>query len=333
MTMILNKKYIWKGSYKLFIENRILRLYPIYLVVLLLWLIVSVTWWLLVNNWGYFNNYISYGHVLSFKSILLLSFSNLFIIWQDIIRLFTFDTTQGDFIFFGTYSSTFIWTSVFLFLPQAWSLSIELFFYSIAPFIVRRKTELILWLVVVILIVRRFLFFFFYKDNSVNLTYFFPYQLVLFLFWSLGYKISNFLRHDKIIQKNWNIIIGFFFLLIFLGDILEKYLFSINTLSWMIYLLAIVVIPLLFIKTESNLFDRKLWELSYPIYIVHILIAYIVIAINDKTLYLSHIFVFFITVVFSVSLSLLLLKYVDNPINNVRQNKVLKFFWVNKKVI
>ncbi|MDH6355821.1 peptidoglycan/LPS O-acetylase OafA/YrhL [Dysgonomonas sp. PH5-45] len=43
MAMILTEKYVGKGSYKLFISNRFLRLYPIYWAILLVVILYSVS--------------------------------------------------------------------------------------------------------------------------------------------------------------------------------------------------------------------------------------------------------------------------------------------------
>ena len=57
MTLILNEKYIGQNSsYKLFITNRLLRLYPIYWVILLLTLITGFTNGLLDPYFKYFDD-------------------------------------------------------------------------------------------------------------------------------------------------------------------------------------------------------------------------------------------------------------------------------------
>lgn len=52
MSIILNKKYIGQGSYKLFITNRLLRLFPSYFTVVILTIIASALSYIIFNKWG-----------------------------------------------------------------------------------------------------------------------------------------------------------------------------------------------------------------------------------------------------------------------------------------
>jgi len=74
MTLILNEKYIGvNNSYKLFITNRFLRLYPTYWVVLLLTIIYSVfvSVYSNGNDFALFGNYVNYFDSMSFTSVML----------------------------------------------------------------------------------------------------------------------------------------------------------------------------------------------------------------------------------------------------------------------
>jgi peptidoglycan/LPS O-acetylase OafA/YrhL len=80
MTLILNEKYVGtNSSYKLFISNRFLRLYPIYGMVLLLTIVSSVIVSIYTNgnNLGKFGIYAEYYDVMSFGSLFFLVFTNL----------------------------------------------------------------------------------------------------------------------------------------------------------------------------------------------------------------------------------------------------------------
>src|SRR5690606_11320980 len=80
----------------------------------------------------------------------------------------------------------------FMFIPQAWTISIEMMFYFIAPFIVRRKTAVIIVLFLltaglnIILQVSGF-------DYDPWTYRFFPAELLYFLAGVLGYKIWRML--------------------------------------------------------------------------------------------------------------------------------------------
>jgi peptidoglycan/LPS O-acetylase OafA/YrhL len=98
MTLILNEKYIGQNSsYKLFITNRLLRLFPIY------WCILGLTLMLGMaisihshgNNVGPFKQYTMYGNQMSISTWIFLIFSNIFLFFQDVVMFLGLDTSTG----------------------------------------------------------------------------------------------------------------------------------------------------------------------------------------------------------------------------------------------
>jgi len=128
MALILTEKYTGKNSYKLFITNRFLRLYPIYWTVLLgtiLACIVAVK----INGKGQLGMYFQYYDVMNFSSFLFLVFTNIFMFFQDIVMFLGLDTTTGNLFFTTNYQETSPTLFQFLFIPQAWTIGVELMFF------------------------------------------------------------------------------------------------------------------------------------------------------------------------------------------------------------
>jgi peptidoglycan/LPS O-acetylase OafA/YrhL len=82
MSLILNEKYLGKtGSYKLFITNRFLRIFPIFWTVLVLVALFSALLLILGHGGGSLQPYINYfsnGNDMNIPAIFLLVVSNLF---------------------------------------------------------------------------------------------------------------------------------------------------------------------------------------------------------------------------------------------------------------
>ena len=161
MSLILNEKYIGENrSYKLFISNRFLRLYPIYWIVLLLTIIFCITTHFLTTS--HFAPVLSsYESVhKNFFSFFFLTVTNILIFGQDIVMFLGINADTG-YLF---YSSNFMNTSPalysFLFVPQAWTLGLELMFYLVAPMLLLKGLKLVGIIIVLSVVLRLFIYHF-----------------------------------------------------------------------------------------------------------------------------------------------------------------------------
>ena len=182
MTLILNEKYIGKSnSYKLFITNRFLRLYPIYWVVLLLTTLGSLTVYIITKGEDavVFENYVNYFSDLDLLTLSFLVFTNIAVFFQDLVMFFHFNLETFS-VALPSNNTNNIPLYSFLIIPQAWTVGLELLFYLVAPFIVRRKLKVIFVLIVLSLLIRFVLVSkgFDYDPWSYR---FFPNELVFFL--------------------------------------------------------------------------------------------------------------------------------------------------------
>ncbi|MDR2601476.1 MAG: acyltransferase [Spirochaetaceae bacterium] len=198
MSLILNEKYTGKGAYKLFITNRLLRLYPIYWAVAGLTVILSLVTAIDSGggDFGCFEIYRIHSKEMKLSTIIFLIFSNIFIYFQDIIMFLRVDWSTGLLEFTKYYGDTKQPLYQFLIVPQAWTLGVELMFYAIAPFIVRKNKKFIFTLIFFSIVLRSVLMFGFgLKDDPWNYR-FFPTEIVFFLFGNISYRIYNYLKNN-----------------------------------------------------------------------------------------------------------------------------------------
>src|SRR6185312_14081224 len=147
MSLILNEKYIGKNnSYKLFISNRFLRLYPVYWAVLLCMLLTTIG--IAIASRGHYMG--------KFEGYMIVT--NIFIFGQDVVMFMGIHANNGNLFFTSNFWATRPALWVMLFIPQAWTLGVELTFYLVAPFLVRRKPLLIISLIILSLVLRLYIF-------------------------------------------------------------------------------------------------------------------------------------------------------------------------------
>lgn len=317
MTLILNEKYIGvNNSYKLFITNRFLRLYPIYWTVLLLTILYSIAVLIYTkeNYFGSLNVYSVNFENMNFGSFIFLVFTNLFLFLQDVVMFLGLNTTTGNLFFTSNFRETTPHLFSFLLIPQAWTIGVEIAFYLIAPFLVKRKIKIIIPLILLSLILRTVLYFHFDLKNDPWTYRFFPTELVFFLLGIVSYHIYKKLQiieiKNDLMRLIWIGILVFTLVYSFLPIPFKSYLYLIT---------FFISLPFVFILTKTWKIDSYIGELSYPIYISHILVLTVIQALKipiiggvGLTLTLS-------TIVFSVILNELVAKKIEK----IRQKRIM----------
>jgi len=319
MTMILNKKYIGEGSYYLFFTNRLLRLFPIYFTVLLLTLFFYVGGGILFDKWGSLSPYIEYFDLYNIQTLLYLIITNIVLFGQDVVMFMGIEISSGALFFTSNFRDTDPMLYEFLLVPQAWSIGVELLFYTIASFIVRKRPVVIIIFIVLSLMLRAFIYLFLGWTDDPWTYRFFPTELALFLFGTLSFHFYEYLNtHKKLVIFQKPIVSIYLVLLVGYQFISLDIPYFFHFKNWFIYLFSIVAIPYLFQATKTLKVDNFIGELSYPIYLIHMLIVteltYLHIGSNKGIL----------TVIISVLVSVVLVKYIDVPIERFRQSRVNK---------
>ncbi|MDP3371546.1 MAG: acyltransferase [Candidatus Paracaedibacteraceae bacterium] len=293
-----------------FYINRYLRLYPIYIFVALLTLLVFIA----TEDDSFIN---VYKYTPLFANLFLI-FSNIFIFTQDWI-LFS-GIENNTLVFSANYISSKIQMHEGLLVPQAWTLGLELSFYLVAPLILPKRNLIYLFLSISILISIYL--------NCIGLgnkdpwSYrFFPAELLFFLLGALSHQLllpfyKKFFIQDKKLISNIStifliILITFYPYISFFG--LNKNIFLFSTF--------IIFLPFSFVFQNQYNFDRLIGEISYPIYIIHVLVMYIVNYFACKIEIDNKYFISLLCVFVSIIFSLLLNKFLAEPFEKIR-NKI-----------
>lgn len=271
ITMVLNnrKEYQSVGN---FYVSRYLRLWPTYIIVFLIALMV----------YGHNRLFVSLPRVADLPTNFFILFSNFTLLFQDWFFFLRF-TPEGGLIFIPdfTKSTSSIWS--YLIVSPAWTLGIELTFYIIAPFVCRNwKGTLALFLFG--LCCRLLVSSYFPHSNQWEYR-FAPSEMMFFAAGGLAYFASRFIfiRFPAALT-----VVGYgFFVFLVAAVLLWAPVFSGITIPggvWIyqnlyftsaFFLVAMIFgVGPLFYATQKSVADRWIGELSYPIYICHEIILY-----------------------------------------------------------
>ncbi|MFK8037020.1 MAG: acyltransferase family protein [Crocinitomicaceae bacterium] len=315
MTMVLNEKYVAaNSSYKLFITNRILRLLPVYWVVLVLAVLLSLIIFFDDNSsiLTPFHMFQEFGNVMSIPSIIFIIIANLITLFQDWIVFLGLNLSTGGLFFTSSFLDTNPLLYKFLFIPQAWTIGVEITFYLIAPFIVRRKLKLIIVLIISSVLLRILL-----MQNGFNhdpWTYrFFPTELVFFLLGTIAFHLYKKVSKQKISK---NILIGIYCFVFLSTFIYSRIDMEYKMICYLVIFLCSM--PFVFLLSKNWKIDRYIGELSYPIYISHMLVStfityFKVPLYGGKT---------FILVLITIILSVILNELVAKKVEVIRQKRI-----------
>lgn len=247
-----------------FYLNRYLRLYPIYAAVALLSIVLVA-----LGNSPSFTDI--YKNVPASANALL-GISNLTLFFQDWV-LFA-GISNGNLVFSTDFRTSQPILSDGLLVPQAWTLGVELTFYISAPFLLHSRRLIYLALAFSIG-VRLFIF-------SIGLgrfdpwTYrFFPSELALFLLGALSHQVLLPLYRSKLSGKKLQAVsrgvVAFLIAISLTYSLIPVSEFIRAAVFFPIFLLTM---PLAFLFQSNSKIDSWIGDLSYPIYISHMLVIH-----------------------------------------------------------
>lgn len=297
MALILDTKY---RDISLFLSNRALRLLPAYLVVLI------VSYWFFKH---YYPPFLSSFSDLDGLTKAVMHLSNVLLVGQDVAHFFVYQ--DGAPVFSSTLASG-PHLSQYLFVPQAWTLALEIYFYAMAPFMVRLQTRYLMAIALLLVAIKTVAL-----ASGLNhepwIYRFFPFELPLFLVGMLAYRAAK--------SRHWR----FGHAAVF-GVVLAILLFPIlevvvgHVAAKILFLCAVVTtLPAVF-QSKSSGWDQQLGELSYPLYLCHIAVMRFVPTIDGVGN--SEALLTFWVVVLSVLASVGLRFAVDWPVDIYRQRRL-----------
>ncbi len=268
MALVLNEKYNYAGSYWAFVQQRFLRLYPLYFVVAFLVLgTEAIITFSTAHPVGVYEQWSKTWHYLTPLSVCYYVLVNLIILGQDTLWFFQQDLTTGQLFFTPTAGGNTVPCAFFVLNGPSWTLAVEMTFYLLAPFLVRRSvTVQASWLAASLTLRSAFYWLMPAKESLLWTSEFFPSVLFLFLAGSLGYQAYRL--HGKsleqIARKYVWVFWAFGVVMLCASRLpLKEYFF------WIFIPLATIAVPMLFALTRNNHRDRLIGELSYPYYLVH----------------------------------------------------------------
>lgn len=317
MFLILDIKYQGLNSYWLFISNRMLKIFPIYFLVLFLTIIVSVVSGLLFNNFWELEPYLKKESVLSIGGIVYQVLIHIILYGQDLVLFLGVDTVDGSLYFLSDFKLADIPYHQYLIIPQAWTLALELMFYFLAPFLALRSTRFLVFIIALSLSARFYTYYSLGLDSDPWIYRFFPFELALFLMGAVSYRI--FKCNESFFNFKGSGVVSVFFIVLI---ILSQYLnLDYEITKWFLYLMfTCLFLPLLFSVTRFSKWDARLGELSFPIYISHI---FLLMFVSQLTKFLSLGGFNGETLVFAVIVfSLIINKYVSDPIESYRKKRI-----------
>ncbi|MEO8886741.1 MAG: acyltransferase [Mucilaginibacter sp.] len=315
MSLILHEKYVGSNnSYKLFITNRFLRIFPLYWLVLVITVGYSLMrFFILHQPDAPLSAYQQYSGQMGLLNTAFLIFTNICIFFQDWLLFLGFNKATGLLFFTTNFQAVDPQLYHFLFVPQAWTISLELLFYLLAPFILKRSVRVVIVLIVISISIKVLLFY--CGLNHDPWTYrFFPAEMHLFLLGYISYIIYNRIKGFKIniIYLNGILLMVCLFTLMYwaIPGQVRQYLY----LS-----LLFIALPFIFLHTNKWKFDRYVGELSYPIYILHnLIIAF------TASLFPHSIYSILIVLLATIGVSILLNELVAKKIERIRQRRLNK---------
>ncbi len=310
MSLILDRKYTGKNSYFLFISNRFLRIFPLYWAVLAASVLAYSLSGLFTGEWLALAPFIQWHAVLKPAALAFACFSNAAIFGQAATLFLGFDIQTGALFFTKNFTTAQHPFWHFLIVPQAWSLSLELVFYVLAPFLLRRDLKTVLGLMLASFSLRVWLVYGLHWSAEPWAYRFFPSELVFFLAGNISYRIYAAFRDRGIFAKYaFAATLAFFF--IFAALPYPSMPEEMRGTAY--FFLTVLGLPFVFDYTKKNKIDSKIGEFSYPIYLVHIQISVL----------MPRFFGFRGTpaevVVASALLSWILLKIIAEPLEKIRQ--------------
>lgn len=269
MSLVWNEKYRLQPSpYLTFLKNRLQRLFPAYWTVLLLTLGLSLLLYYISDfqSTGRLDVYFKYYDTLSPFSRIFLLFTNSFLLFQEWVMFMGVNPDTGSFFFTPDFLSTSPQLMHFLIIPQAWTIGVELMFYVLAPVLVSRRLRWIVILFVSSMVLRQLIYSAGYAHDPWTFR-FFPTELAFFLAGNLVYRI--YLKMNRLeIEFRW--LISIFMLVLSFTLLYDTLDFPFKRIVYFTVFSA--GIPFVFRLTRKLKDDQRIGDLSYPVYISHVLI-------------------------------------------------------------
>lgn len=306
MALVLEGKY---KDVSLFYSNRLLRLFPTYFVMTAL----TIGAIYLFNASATLSPELIDRMMQNPLTVVVMLVENIVMVGQEMLFWASIDES-GALVWdprgpLPNETTVVAWQGIFV--PQSWSLSMELMFYAIAPFLARAGWKWIAAVCAASIALR--LSGVFLEGAGVDYllwaSRFFPAALFLFLFGMLAHKLLPLAaRLPKAV--------GYVLVLGVLAFIVTFPLLGWTDLIWRwgVYAIIALTTPFIFHAFKDNALDRWVGDLSYPIYMTQLFVIGFVLTFNPP-------FGMWIGIFGTVAMSIAVLLLIDHPVDRWRQRR------------
>ena len=262
IALILRGKYADSANGNwIFYSNRAAKIFVPYLTLLGATVALSAFFYVFTGKAAALNSFVEEGSTMSLGTWLFAVLTNLFILGQEWAFLLIY--RSGELFFSLRALDQPPIAAQFTIIGPAWSLSIELAFYAIAPFILRRNFLMIAAVALASNWLRFEAYGLGYYSAATDCR-FFPFELSLFLFGSLSYFLYDLLNRRKLLYPVLSACLTG--LLVALVALHPRW---VDIKPYQFFVLVALLLPALFDFSARHKWDRWLGELSYPLYLVH----------------------------------------------------------------
>lgn len=314
IAMVISRKYQYRDrSYYYFLSNRFYRLYPLYITIVILTVLLSIGYGLFLGDWGKLQYYINHYQASpqSLPSLMVVMLTNFTVVGQDIMTFLSIDPDSGKLLFHRMQDRPVL--QELLLIPIAWTVAVEFYFYLVAPFFVTKTIKTILTILVSVLVFRYILMVTGAAPDSFAIYRFAPTEIYWFLLGVLCYRLP-FPAFLKSRQFAYGVLV-----------LMIVFMVAYNHLSWandwkniIVYAITFISLPALFAHVSKLRIDKNLGELCYPMYLVHAFVLLIVGANSFPKSWGTGIPTVLLTIILSILLNKLLLV----PIEKWRQKRL-----------
>ena len=313
IALILSGKYADtpQGNW-IFYSNRAVKIYVPYLAILAVTIIAWLVIYAASGRAGPLQVFINEGSTMGLGAWAFAIFTNLFLLGMEWGSMLIY---RGGELLLSVRAIEQPPSAIdFTIIVPAWTLSLELAFYLIAPFVLRRHFLLVAALALASYTFRFQAYAFGYRSIATEYR-FFPFELSLFLYGALSYRLYVFLKERDMFKPRLSLAITIACALTAIA--LPKYF---RQHQHQMYALIGLLLPALFDFSTRRRWDKWLGDLSYPLYLVHWPVCgfgqLMLIEGSRGEVYA------YLAVAISIGLSIAINHFLVYPVDRWRQNRV-----------
>lgn len=274
--------------------SRFLRIFIPYWFIAIGIFIACIASGMVMDEWGVLDLYKNYSADKNgLAGVIVVAISNITIFFQDTVMFLTHDGGESlSFTRSFGASKHPLW--LFLIIPQAWSIAVEVMFYIMVPFIAKWRTRNLIIILLISLGFRIFAYTGLGLTNDPWTYRFFPFELLLFVSGMLACRVyrARIVFFQSITDRMsphgffggivYAVALSLlFFFMKYFALLLSKCVDE-NYAVLFLYVIWACLLPFLFSLSKSLHWDRFIGELSYPVYLVHVFVISVVGIIIDK---------------------------------------------------